>query len=75
MLLKQLTDSYLAQNAYLIGCQKTGEAILIDPERDIDRYLEIAAKEKIMQFDSCLELASTTSSDGYPWKRLKPQGY
>lgn len=45
MYLKQITDPSLAQNAYLIGCQKTGEAIVIDPERDVDRYLELAAAE------------------------------
>lgn len=42
MFLKQITDPALAQNAYLIGCQRTGEAIIIDPERDVDRYLTIA---------------------------------
>ena len=45
MYLKQITDSALAQNAYLIACQRTGEAIIIDPERDVDRYLELAAAE------------------------------
>lgn len=45
MYLKQISDPSLAQNAYLIGCQKTGEAIVIDPERDVDRYLELAEKE------------------------------
>lgn len=43
MFLRQITDSSLAQNAYLIGCQRTGEAIIIDPERDVDRYLKIAS--------------------------------
>ncbi|MGD9420028.1 MAG: MBL fold metallo-hydrolase [Verrucomicrobiota bacterium JB025] len=47
MFLKQITDPSLAQNAYLIGCQKSGEAILIDPERDVDRYLEIAAENDL----------------------------
>ncbi len=42
MFLRQITDSTLAQNAYLIGCQRTGEALIVDPERDIDRYLKIA---------------------------------
>jgi hydroxyacylglutathione hydrolase len=42
MFLRQITDLALSQNAYLIGCQRTGEAIIIDPERDIDRYLGIA---------------------------------
>ncbi len=44
MFLRQITDSSLAQNAYLIGCQRTGEAIVVDPERDIDRYLKVAAE-------------------------------
>jgi hydroxyacylglutathione hydrolase len=35
-------DEKLAQAAYLIGCQKTGEAIVIDPERDVDRYIQLA---------------------------------
>ena len=45
MLFRQITDPKLAQYAYLIGCQQTGEAIVIDPERDIDRYLRLAAAE------------------------------
>ena len=42
MFLRQITDEGLAQNAYLIGCQRTGEAIIVDPERDVDRYLRTA---------------------------------
>ena len=42
MFLRQITDSSLAQNAYLIGCQRSGEAIVIDPERDLDRYFDLA---------------------------------
>lgn len=45
MLLRMIYDDKLAQAAYLIGCQRTGEALLIDPERDVDRYLAIASKE------------------------------
>ncbi|MEY3895265.1 MAG: hypothetical protein RLZZ214_784 [Verrucomicrobiota bacterium] len=44
MFLRQITDSSLAQNAYLIGCQRTGEAVVIDPERDLDRYFQVAAE-------------------------------
>jgi hydroxyacylglutathione hydrolase len=47
MLLRQIFDPYLAQYAYLIGCQKTGEALLIDPERDIERYRKIAAENDL----------------------------
>ena len=45
MLFRQIFDEDLAQYAYLIGCQRTGEALLVDPQRDIDRYLDIAAGE------------------------------
>ncbi len=45
MLLRQIFDPALAQYAYVIGCQRSGEAIVIDPERDIDRYRELAAQE------------------------------
>ena len=45
MLLRQIFDPKLAQYAYLIGCQRTGEALIIDPERDVDRYLTLAAAE------------------------------
>jgi hydroxyacylglutathione hydrolase len=45
MLLRQIYDEKLAQYAYLIGCQATGEALLIDPERDVDRYIEAAQRE------------------------------
>ncbi|GAE46952.1 hypothetical protein JCM21738_3886 [Mesobacillus boroniphilus JCM 21738] len=31
--------------SYLIGCQRTGEAIVIDPARNIQPYLDIAKKE------------------------------
>ena len=42
MLLRQIFDPQLAQYAYLIGCQRSGEAIIIDPERDIDQYVRLA---------------------------------
>lgn len=42
MFLRMVYDEELAQAAYIIGCQQTGEALVIDPERDIDRYLKLA---------------------------------
>jgi len=45
MLFRQIDDPKLAQYAYLIGCQRTGEAIVFDPERDVDRYVDVAARE------------------------------
>jgi hydroxyacylglutathione hydrolase len=47
MLVRQILDPKLAQYAYLIGCPRTGEAIVMDPERDIDRYLDLAAQHKL----------------------------
>ncbi|MFN0068400.1 MAG: MBL fold metallo-hydrolase [Limisphaerales bacterium] len=44
MFLRQIADPHLAQYAYLIGCQRTGEAVVIDPERDVDRYRVAAAE-------------------------------
>lgn len=45
MLFRQIVDNKLAQYAYLVGCQQTGEALIIDPERDVDRYLELVEEE------------------------------
>ena len=42
MLLRQIYDEDLAHAAWLLGCQRTGEAIIFDPARDIDRYLVLA---------------------------------
>ena len=44
MFLRQIPDHALAQYAYLIGCQRSGEAVVVDPERDVDRYLALAAE-------------------------------
>ena len=45
MFFRQIFDPTLAQYSYLIGCQSTGEAVVIDPERDVDRFVEAAADE------------------------------
>jgi len=42
MIMKQIYDPSLSQYAYLIGCQHSGESLLVDPQRDIDRYQNIA---------------------------------
>ncbi|MEV1128645.1 MBL fold metallo-hydrolase [Agromyces sp. NPDC049794] len=44
MLLERIYDEDLAQASYFIGCQAKGEAIVVDPRRDLDVYLEIAGK-------------------------------
>ncbi len=45
MLFKHLYDTSLSQSSYFIGCQATGEAVVVDPVRDVDRYIELAEKE------------------------------
>lgn len=45
MFFRMIYDENLAAAAYLLGCQRTGEAIVIDPQRDIDRYLAAAKQE------------------------------
>jgi hydroxyacylglutathione hydrolase len=47
MLVRQVFDRKLAQYSYLVGCPRSGEAIVIDPERDVDRYFELAARNKL----------------------------
>jgi len=47
MLLRQFYDTSLAQASYLIGCQATGEAIVIDPLRDVQPYLDAARAEGV----------------------------
>ncbi len=44
MFFQQIFEPKLAQYAYLIGCQKSGEAIIVDPMRDVARYQVIAKK-------------------------------
>lgn len=47
MYFKQFFDERLAQYAYMIGCQANGTAIVIDPMRDIDQYIEHAASKNL----------------------------
>lgn len=47
MFLKRFYDDGLAQASYLIGCAVTGEALVIDANRDIAQYLDVAAAEKL----------------------------
>lgn len=42
MFFQHVYDKSLAQASYVVGCQKTGEAIVIDAKRDVDTYLDIA---------------------------------
>ncbi|WP_218220375.1 rhodanese-like domain-containing protein [Nesterenkonia sp. Act20] len=44
MLLERIYDEDLAQASYFIGCQATGEAIVIDARRDVREYFDLAAR-------------------------------
>lgn len=45
MLLRYFYDPKLAQASYLVGCSKTGEALVVDPARAIEPYLQLAKQE------------------------------
>lgn len=77
MFFRMIYDDALSQAAYLIGCQKTGEAIVFDPERDVDRYIELAVQNDLRIvacaethihadfLSGCRELAETTGARVY----------
>ena len=47
MFVKRFYEPSIAQASYLIGCQQTGEAIVIDANRDIEQYIDIAEQEEL----------------------------
>lgn len=47
MFFKQIYEPGLAHASYMVGCQKTGECLVIDAKRDVDTYLEIAKQERL----------------------------
>jgi len=42
MLVKQFVDEGLGNSSYLIASEETGQAAVVDAERDVDRYLQVA---------------------------------
>ena len=47
MFFSRIYDRKLAQASYLLGCQVTGEALVVDPNRDLAQYAAAAAAEKL----------------------------
>ena len=45
MFFQRFYDTKLAQASYLIGCQRTGEAVVVDPNRDVQQYVDAVVKE------------------------------
>ena len=52
--IEPFVDTELGNSAYLIGSHETKKAILIDPLRDVDRYLH-AANERGLQLTHVLD--------------------
>lgn len=47
MIFRRFYDDALAQASYLIGCERAGEALIVDPNLAIETYLEAAAHEGV----------------------------
>lgn len=45
MIVRRIYNEPLAQASYLIGCAATGEALIVDPNRAVEQYIELAARE------------------------------
>jgi len=47
MLLKYFYDNALAHASYMVGCQRAKVAVVVDPGRDIQQYLDMADREGV----------------------------
>jgi hydroxyacylglutathione hydrolase len=47
MILRRFYEPKLAQSSYMIACGRSGEAIVIDPNRDADQYIRAAQSEDV----------------------------
>ena len=47
MILKRFYEERIAQASFLLGCPASGEAIVIDPQRDVEIYLTAAAEHDL----------------------------
>ena len=47
MLLKYFYDKALAHATYMVGCQRARVAVVVDPGRDIEQYIEMAEREGV----------------------------
>ncbi|MGB5945335.1 MBL fold metallo-hydrolase [Paenisporosarcina sp.] len=45
MFLKYFYDDKLSHASYLVGCQTTGEAVVVDPARYVDQYIKVIKSE------------------------------
>jgi len=47
LLLERFYEDGLAQASYLVACQATGEALVVDPVRDVDQYVAAAERRDL----------------------------
>lgn len=47
MFFKRFYDTDLAQASYMVGCQSTGECLVVDPARDVRQYLQEAQQQNL----------------------------
>src|SRR5688500_10428627 len=47
MIVKRFFEPLLAQASYMVGCGATGQAIVIDANRDTDAYIRAASAEHL----------------------------
>lgn len=47
MILERFYDHQLAQASYLVACPGAGQAIVVDPNRNLGQYLNAAARHKV----------------------------
>ncbi|HEX6938169.1 MAG TPA: rhodanese-like domain-containing protein [Longimicrobiales bacterium] len=47
MIVKRFYEEKLAQASYLLGCAAAGEAVVVDPNRDIEQYVAAAEREGV----------------------------
>ncbi len=47
MIFRRFYDAKLAQASYLVGCARSGEALVVDPNRGYEEYVEAARAENL----------------------------
>jgi len=47
MIIKQIETGYMDNFCYIVGCEVTRKALVLDPGADVDRILSEAKKEEL----------------------------
>ena len=47
MIIKQIVIGYMDNFSYLVGCENTRQALVIDPGSDVDQIVSVAEKEDL----------------------------